>query len=102
MKICSLLAVAFLGALLLQSCGGPIAKSGWATVSGVSPDGVMRLDYAGGKAALKRVNPDNVRKDTRTVAKNLQQPARYVETSQGSTLTFPCGDTVTYYDIKCE
>lgn len=102
MKICSLLTAAILGALLLQGCSGPIAKSGWATVTGLSPDGVMRLDYAEGKAALKRVNPDNVRKETQTVAKNLQRPARYVETSQGSTLTFPCGDTVTYYDMKCE
>ncbi len=101
-KFC-LLAVTFLLTVLVAGgCGGKIAKTGVATVTGVTPDGVMRLNYADGKSALKRVNPDNVRKATKMAAENAFKPARYVETTQGSTLTFPCGDTLTYYDMKSD
>ena len=93
---------ALLTVLLLGGCGGQIAKTGWATVTGVSHGGVMRLSYPDGTAALKRINPDKVRKGTRTAAENLWKPARCVETDQGSTLTFPCGDTLLYYDVKCD
>jgi hypothetical protein len=86
-------------ALVAASCSGKIAKTGSATVTGVTLDGVMRLNYADGKTALKRVNPDDVRKATKMAAENAFKPARYVETSQGSTLTFPCGTTLTYYDM---
>ena len=91
-----------LSALIAAACGGKIAKTGLATVTGVTADGVMRLNYADGKAALKRVNPDNVRKASKMAAENAFQPARYVETSQGSTLTFPCGGTLTYFDMNSE
>ena len=91
-----------LSALVAAGCGGKIAKTGSATVTGVTADGVMRLNYADGKTALKRVNPDNVRKAAKMAAENAFKPARYVETTQGSTLTFPCGETLTYYDMKCD
>jgi hypothetical protein len=91
-----------LAALALGGCGGKIAKTGWATVSGVTQDGVMRLNYSDGKTALRRLDPDNVRKATKMAAENALKPARYVETGQGSTLTFPCGETLKYYDLKCD
>ncbi len=97
-----LAATILLSALVLGGCGGKLAKTGCATVTGVTPEGVMRLNYADGKTALKRVNPDNVRKAAQMAAENVLKPARYVETSQGSTLTFPCGKTLTYYDMKSD
>ncbi|MEJ2719168.1 MAG: hypothetical protein P8182_18885 [Deltaproteobacteria bacterium] len=102
MKIYLSAVTGLLTVLLLGGCGGQIAKTGWTTVTGVSHDGVMRLGYPDGTAALKRINPDTVRKSSRTAAENLLRPARYVETDQGSTLTFPCGDTLIYYDLKCD
>lgn len=102
MKIYFSVATALLTALLLGGCGGQIAKTGWATVTGVSHGGVMRLGYPDGTAALKRIDPDTVRKSSRTAAENMMRPARFVETDQGSTLTFPCGDSLIYYDMKCD
>lgn len=93
---------ALLAVIVLGGCGGPIAKTGWTTVTAVSPHGVMRLGYPDGTAAWKRIDPDKVRKGARTAAENMLKPARFVETDQGSTLTFPCGDTLIYYDMKCD
>lgn len=101
MKIKSLIIPMLLGVVLLGGCGGQLAKTGWAKVTDVS-HGVMRLQYRDGKYALKRVDPESIRGDSRTIAKNLFKSARYVETKQGNTLTFPCGQTLNYYDMKCD
>ena len=101
-RLCLLAVTILLPALVAGGCGGKIAKTGVATVTGVTSEGVVRLNYADGKTALKRVNPDNVRRATKMAAENAFKPARYVETSQGSTLTFPSGDTLTYYDMKSD
>lgn len=90
----SALALPFLG------CGGPLAKTGCAVVTDVGCYGVMKMRYADGKAEWKRINRDNVRKDTEIAAENRFKPARYVETRNGGTLTFPDGDTVVYHDVQ--
>jgi hypothetical protein len=64
-------------------------------------DGRMGLRYVEGGAAVKQLDPDALPKAAKTTAQNLFAPARYVETTQGSTLTFPSGDTVVYYDKEC-
>ncbi len=84
----------------LGGCGGRLATNGCAMVTGVACDGSMRLQYKDGTAAIKRLDCDNMPEDLKVVAKNQFQPARFVETSKGSTLTFPNGDTVTYKDVK--
>ncbi len=81
-------------------CGGRIASNGCATVTGVACDGSMRLQYKDGKAAIKRLECENLAKDLKVVDKNRFQPARFVETAKGSTLTFPDGETVHYKDVK--
>ncbi len=81
-------------------CGGKLANTGWATVSEVHPNGVMRLNYPDGKTGLKRIDDENIRKDTKAAVKNVLKPARYVETKKGSTLTFPDGHTLIYHDIN--
>ncbi len=58
----------------------------------------MRLQYADGKGAWKRINRDNIEKDFIVAGKNVFKWGRYVETKQGSTLTFPGGDTIIYRD----
>jgi hypothetical protein len=83
-----------------ESWGGKLAETGWARITGVTVHGAMQLHYASGKVDWKRLNPDKVRSDTRLAIKNLFKPARYVETKQGSTLTFPGGDTLLYYELK--
>jgi len=85
---------------LVGGCGGQIAKTGWARVTDVSPQGFFTLQYADGKAEVKRISPDSPPKDARTALKNLSAPARYVETDRESTLTFPQGDTITYQNQK--
>ena len=85
---------------ILGGCGGRLATNGCAMVTGVACDGSMRLQYKDGTAAIKRLDCDNMPKDLKVVAKNQFQPARFVETSKGSTLTFPNGDTVTYKDVR--
>ncbi len=86
----------------MGGCGGKIAKTGCATVTGVYGQGVMSMAYPDRKAVYKRVNPDNPQKASRIAQENLMKPARYVETKQGSTLTFPKGETITYYDMPCD
>jgi hypothetical protein len=80
-------------------CGERLTSTGWASVAGVSAHGTVLLHYADGKMVWKRLNPDNVRNDSKLAIKHRSQPARYVETKQGSTLTFPNGDTLLYYEI---
>lgn len=101
----ALFAFAVFGSILAASAAGfadPLSKTGWAVVTDVSPFGAMRIQYADGKAAWKRINPDNVRNDTKLAAKFRFQPARYVETKQGSTLTFPTGETLLYYELDLD
>ncbi len=83
-------------------CGGKLANTGWATVAEVRSDGVMLLNYPDGKSGLKRIDEENIRKDTMAAAKNVRKPARYVETKKGSTLTFPDGHTLIYHDINID
>lgn len=84
---------------VIGGCGGKLTTTGWASVADVSDHGTMLLHYADGKMMWKRLNPDNFRSDSKLAFKHRSQPARYVETKQGSTLTFPGGDTLLYYEI---
>ena len=95
-----ILALVIIPLLFVAGCGGKLANTGWASVADVRPDGVMRLNYPDGKTGLKRIDEENIRKDTKAAAKNLRKPARYVETKKGSTLTFPDGHTLIYHDIN--
>ena len=87
---------------LLSGCGGKLAKTGFASVTEVAPNGVMRMQYADGKASWKRINEENVRKDSAVAVKNRLKWARFVETKKGSTLTFPNGDTIIYQNIDLD
>lgn len=87
---------------LVGGCGGQIAKTGGARVTDVSPQGFFTLQYADGKAEVKRISPDNMPKDCRIALKNMLAPARYVETARDSTLTLPQGDTITYQNVKSD
>jgi len=87
---------------LIAGCGGKLANTGWAAVSEVHPNGVIRLNYPDGKTGLKRIDDENIRTDTKAAAKNMLKPARYVETKKGSTLTFPDGHTLIYHDINID
>lgn len=101
----ALVALAALGLFLAAQAPGfadPLSKNGWARVIDVSPYGALLLQYASGKVAWKRINPDNVRNDTGLAVKNRFLPARFVETTQGSTLTFPSGETLLYYEIHVD
>jgi hypothetical protein len=92
----------FFSLSLLSGCGGKIAKTDYAAVTEIAPNGVMRMQYADGKAAWKRVNEENGPKDCTVVAKNLFKWARVVETKKGSTLTFPNGDTIIYQNMDLD
>jgi hypothetical protein len=87
---------------IIAGCGGKLADTGWAAVSEVHPNGVIRLNYPDGKTGLKRIDDENIRSDTKAAAKNMRKPARYVETKKGSTLTFPDGHTLIYHDINID
>lgn len=91
-------------AVLAGGCGGKLATQNCAMVSNICPNGLMLLSYSDGKSEWKRLQSDNVRKDSREVAKNLFKPARVVETEKGSAITFPCGDTFIYRNLPkpCE
>jgi hypothetical protein len=95
----AILTVALIGVSVLGGCGGKLAETGSATVTGLSY-GIMRLHHPNGKVNYKRLLPDKMPKDARTVARNIGKPARYVQTKKGGTLTFPNGDTVIYQDHK--
>ncbi len=83
----------------VAGCGGKLAKTGCAVVTGVTCNGEMRMNYACGKSEWKRIDCGNVREGIRTAGENRFKPARYVETKSGSTLTFPGGKTITYHDL---
>lgn len=83
----------------LGGCGGKLAKTGCATVTDVTCDGAMRIQYASGKADWKRMECDDVRRDVRIAQQNRWKPAQYVETKNGGTITFPEGDTITFHDM---
>lgn len=102
MRIKRAYCVPVLGILLAVAaagCGGKLAKTGCATVTGVTCNGEMRMNYTCGKSAWKRIDCGNIREGIRTAEKNRFKPARYVETKSGSTLTFPGGETITYHDL---
>lgn len=85
--------------LIAAGCGGKLANPGWASVAQISPDGGIFLRYADGKAEWKLIKRENMPTDMKTAIKHLNEPARFVETKQGSTLTFPGGDTLNYQEI---
>ncbi len=85
--------------LLTAGCGGRLANTGFARVTEVSPLGAIRVQYDSGELSWKKVDPDNARKDTQIAMKNILRPAKYVETKNGSTLTFLDGETITYKNL---
>lgn len=87
---------------ILFGCGGKLAKTGFAAVTEVAPNGAMRMQYSDGKAAWKRIAEENGPKDCAVAAKNRLKWARFVETKKGSTLTFPNGDTITYQNMDLD
>lgn len=86
-------------AMLAAGCGGRLANTGFARVTEVSPHGAIRVQYDSGELSWKKVDPDNSRKDTLIAMKNRLKPAKYVETKNGSTLTFLDGETITYKNL---
>jgi hypothetical protein len=105
LKIRSLILVILLGVsplIFFSGCGGKLAKTGFAAVTEVAPNGAMRMQYADGKAAWKRIAEENGPKDCAVAAKNRLKWARFVETKKGSTLTFPNGDTITYQNLDLD
>jgi hypothetical protein len=78
-----------------------MAESGWAAVGHVNPDGATLL-HKPGKTEWKRIHPDQMPASARIAAKNVGKPARFVETKNGGTLTFPEGDTIIYRDFPKE
>lgn len=86
----------------VHGCGGRLANSGWSTITDVGPNGVLRMQYADGKAEWKRIPPDAGPADLKTAAKNLNVPARYVETRNGGTLTFNEKETIVYLNMPSE
>lgn len=101
MKLGKLLACVFTAALVIGGCAGKATRTGCATATWVGCDGRMGLRYAEGGTAVKQLDPGALPKAAKITAQNLLAPARYVETTQGSTLTFPCGDTIVYFDKEC-
>lgn len=98
---------AFLGIMLvgvivpfMAGCGSKLASTGFARVTDVSPQGAIRMQYGSGESSWKKVDESNVRKDTLVAMKNRYRPAKYVETKNGSTLTFSDGDTIVYQDLN--
>ncbi len=94
--------IACLAVVTCIGCGGKIAKPGRGRVTSIDCNGVLCVQYADGKWKWKRLHPDSGKEERLTVWKNLYQPAKLVETKEGSTITFPCGDTVKYYNITCD
>jgi len=85
--------------LCAAGCGGRLANTGFARVTEVSPQGAIRVQYDNGELAWKKVDPDNARKDTLIAMKNRLKPAKYLETKNGSTLTFLDGETIVYKNL---
>jgi len=100
-KLDMLLMCVLATALVTGGCAGKATRTGCATATWVECDGRMKLSYAEGGAAIKQLDPGALPKAAKTTARNLFAPARYVETNQGATLTFPGGDTVVYFDKEC-
>lgn len=96
-----LLCVLFMlpAACVLAGCSSKLAKTGWATVTDVTPVGVARIQYENGEAAWKRLDDAKLRETVRTALENRYKPARYVETEKGSTITFRDGKTLLYYQL---
>lgn len=101
MKLGRLAMCVLVAVLVIGGCAGKATRTGCATPTWVGCDGRMKLSYADGKAAVKQLDPDSLPKAAKIAAQNLFAPSRYVETTQGATLTFPTGDTVVYYDKDC-
>jgi len=78
-------------------CGGILSRSGAATVTNVTCDSLL-VQYSDGKSCWKRLDPGNARNYAKLAQKNLLKPAKFVETKSGSTLTFPDGETLVYFD----
>lgn len=93
-----LLFVLIVGCFLPAACSDPLARTGRARVTGLDAQGFMTMQYEDGSIKHKRVDPGAAPEDMEMVVENLLQPARYVETNKGSTLTFPSGDTIQYFD----
>jgi hypothetical protein len=83
----------------IGGCGGKLADAGWAMVIQLAPNGTMLLQYQDGKMEWKVIQRDNLKAHFEIAAKNILKPARFVETKQGSTLTFPDGDTILYRNV---
>jgi hypothetical protein len=81
-------------------CSGQLAKPGWARVLQIMPNGAILLHYPDGKTEWKLIPRDKMPDHAKIAAKWMLVPARYVETKkQGSTLTFPNGDTIIYQNF---
>lgn len=85
--------------LLFGGCGGKLAKTGCAVITDVACDGAMRIQYADGKSAWRKINPDDLPKASIIAQRHRFSPAKYVETRNGSTLTFADGETILYRDL---
>jgi len=85
--------------LFAAGCGGRLANTGFARVTEVSPHGAIRMQYDSGELSWKKVDPDNSRNDTLIAMKNRLKPAKFLETKNGSTLTFLDGETIVYKNL---
>lgn len=94
-----LLTVICLSLSAFGGCGGKLAKTGCAAVTDVACGGAMRMQYADGNSTWKRINPDDIPKSSKIAEKHRLKSARYVETRNGGTLTFPNGETILYRDL---
>jgi hypothetical protein len=93
------LVTALIACCVLVGCGGKIATTGIAAVTQLGPPPTILVRYENGEAKWRRLERDNEKKHASKLVENLGLPARYVETKQGGTLTFPNGDTIIYQPI---
>ncbi len=94
------LGTVLIASCVLMGCGGKIATTGIATVTQLGPPPTLLMRYENGDAKWRRLERDNEKKHVSKLVNNLGRPARYVETKQGGTLTFPNGDTIIYEPIS--